>query len=381
MDPSSTRTITADDAGNAVLHVVTRRRYALPAFDGAIYDGQPEALRGEAGPRPGDGDGDLLAVARPGTDVHVRARAYSLDGPVRALDVAVIAHRRGSAAPSLERRLRVIGDRCARRARDGALAFGETTPFTEMDLAWERAFGGADAAAADVHRPEPYETPESIAARFAYARNPVGCGYVVDAASLGHGTLRLPNIEDPEDLVTAERLALGDATRWPLAPIASGFLPVPGHWWPRSAWLGFGAPTDESPARFVEVQRGWIPVGHVAPASLDDIAARRDDRWFHTAAPGMCAATMHGDERFVLEGLHPHRRRLAFALPGEVPVVSARFGDAVLRLAPALRTVDVDVEAGIVDLVWCARAALGTVTRRSPFSTLTHEVLWPRADR
>jgi hypothetical protein len=68
--------------------VVTRRVYALPSFDGALVHGAPAPLVPADADDPLCAGGDLMALARPGTDVIVRACAHSLGGPVAAMAIA-----------------------------------------------------------------------------------------------------------------------------------------------------------------------------------------------------------------------------------------------------------------------------------------------------
>lgn len=375
MNPTSRHSVHTADDGSVHAAVVTRRVYALPSFDGALTRGAPAPLVSADPADPLSAGGDLLAIARPGTDVVIKAHAHSLTGPVASLDVSVAVHDTArSLCPRLFKRLRVIGDRSVVvDPVTGAASFTEPVPFAEMPLTWERAYGGRDDAALAHYVPDEVDELLGTADLYRYPRNDVGRGYT---ASADLSALRLPNVEDPDDLLTPERLVLRDPDLWPRQPVPAGFDAVPAHWWPRSAWLGLGSGSGVPAADFPEVRRGEVPAELVALDSLEELGQRRDRRWFHAAAPGLWGEALRGDETFVLTNLHPRRRNVTFTLPDEAPRVTLRIGDRVEAMSASLRTVEVDVEAGTVALVWTADAALPWVRGRGDLREMSHEIDW-----
>lgn len=376
MSPSSMLTVHADEAGLVHASVVARRVYALPAFDGALTHGAPAPLVPVDPDDPRSAGGDLLAIARPGTDLVVRAHAHSLDGPVAAMEVSVAVHDTArSLKPRLFKRLRVIGDRTVGLdPLTGDAAFTAPRPFVEMPLTWERAYGGRDEAALARHVPGELDALLGTSDLYRYPRNELGCGYTVSGDLASLASLRLPNVEDPGDLLTPARLVLRDPDRWPLQPVSAGFDAVPPHWWPRSAWLGVGSGSEVAPGDFPEVRRGELPAALVTCESLEQVGVRRDPRWFHAAAPGMWGETFRGDETVVLTGMHPRRRQVSFTLPDEAPRMTLRMRGRVEAMAAALRSVEVDVEAETVALVWSATVALPWVRGRGDLREMSYEI-------
>jgi len=361
--------------GSVFATVVTRRVYALPSFDGALTRGAPAPLVSADPNDPLAAGGDLLAIGRPGTDVVIKAHAHSLDGPVPSMDVSVAVHDVGrSLRPRFFKRLRVIGDRSVvvdplTRER----TFSAPAPFVEMPLTWERAYGGRDDAALARHVPDEVDELLGTADLYRYPRNDVGCGYTVSGDL---SALRLPNVEDPADLLTPERLVLDAHDHWPRQPVSAGFDAVPAHWWPRSAWLGLGCGSSVPAVDFPEVRGGEVPADLVTCDSLEQLGSRRDRRWFHAAAPGLWGDTLCGDETVVLTGMHPRRRQVVVTLPDERPRVTLRAGDRVEAMTPSLRTVEIDVEAETVALVWTATVALPWVLGRGDLHEMSHEIDW-----
>ncbi len=375
MNPTSHQSVHTGDDGSVYATVVTRRVYALPSFDGALTHGAPSPLVSADPADPLSAGGDLFAVARPGTDVVIKAHAHSLDGPVPTMDVSVAVHDVGSSLrPRLFKRLRVFGDRSVSvDSIAAAPVFSAPAPFVEMPLTWDRAYGGRDAAALARHVPTEVDELLGTSDLYRYPRNDVGCGYTVSGDL---SALRLPNVEDPTDLLTPDRLVVRDPDHWPRLPVSAGFDAVPAHWWPRSAWLGLGSGSTVSPDDFSEVRDGAIPAELVACESLEQLGSRRDRRWFHTAAPGLWCDTLRGDETVVLTGMHPRRRQVVFTLPDERPQVTLRAGTHVEAMTPSLRTVEIDVEAETVALVWTTTVALPWVRGRADVADMSHEIDW-----
>lgn len=162
-----------------------------------------------------------------------------------------------------ERRLAVFGDRVWDYL---GTRMGKTEPFTEMELTWERAFGGTG-----------------------FDPNPVGRGYKAtgdgeeDAAAP-----RLPNIEDPERLIVSP----GDR------PTPAGFGPIQRGWKQRASRVGtYGGDWQRN-------RWPWFP---------------EDMDWsMFNAAPERMQAEQHlrGDEEVYLENIHPEAAQFNTRLPG-----------------------------------------------------------------
>ncbi|MBI4955048.1 MAG: DUF2169 domain-containing protein [Myxococcales bacterium] len=186
----------------------------------------------------------------------------------------------------VEKRIVAIGDRVWRRG-----APTEPAPFTEMPLDWEHAFGGAG-----------------------FASNPLGKGYAPIEGPDGK-VHPLPNVEYPERLIKSP----GDR------PAPASFLPLDLTWPER--WKKAGT-----------YDRSYL--------ETDFPGLARDADWtmFNTASPDQWApGHFSGDESFVLENLHPTRRRIEGRLPGAaMRIFIVRKGEPVAEptsLAMRLETV------------------------------------------
>jgi uncharacterized protein YjbI with pentapeptide repeats len=227
---------------------------------------------------------------------------------------------------TIDKSIRVIGDRQWMYGLLPLFQITPPTPFTRMPLEWSRAFGGSR-----------------------HPGNPDGCGYVPNplAALFGRNQGPMPNLEDPQHPVRGHRRRH--------APVGFGALDV--GWLPRRRWIG-------------TYDRHWQ--AQTYPGLADDT-----DPEFFNAAPEdqRIAGHFHGGESYRLEGMHPslpviegqlpELRPRAFVLPkgrpsdalDEVPLAFDTvwfFPDAELGIAihrgevPIHDSLALDVEALMV---------------------------------
>ncbi|MCZ6675811.1 MAG: DUF2169 domain-containing protein, partial [Candidatus Poribacteria bacterium] len=146
-----------------------------------------------------------IAPFKPCADIALVGKAYAPGGnPVTALDATL---RVGE----LSKTLRVIGDR-RWESHFMRLDATDPEPFTEMELIYERAFGGIDFGGGDWCK-----------------ENLAGCGFYGKRPS--KETLedaRLPNLEDPDNLIES----------WEDHPKPIGFGFYGKAWEPRAGYMG-----------------------------------------------------------------------------------------------------------------------------------------------
>ncbi len=187
------------------------------------------------------------------TDVLVYGKAFAPNAaPCRSMDVAF-------ALGPLKKTLRVFGDRVLEGPGDRP-HFSDPTPFTEMPLDWEHAYGGIDLAA-------PMTSTElglAIEGVFhmhpgLYERNPLGKGYFIAQTERYEDEIALPNVEDPSDLLSPTRCFAGSPSNWWTMPLPASFEPTFFGTFPRCLFLG-AEPTHVAPLdeRLPEVRRGFL---------------------------------------------------------------------------------------------------------------------------
>jgi len=245
------------------------------------------------------------AYMRPGTDIYVSGHAWAPRGkPVTELLAAV------KVGPC-QKGVRVFGTRVWYRGALGLKA-SAPRPFESIPLRFERSFGGV--AAATGKEPRAYEP-----------RNPVGIGIYGSAKEALEQ--RLPNLEDPLQLMTAPTERVPPAC----------FGPIARSWQPR---LGFAGTYDEA----------WVE--QRAPLWPRDF----DPRFFHAASPGLVASPgLKGGEPVVLAGLSPDGQ-IACPLPRHRLMVKSVFRHRIARRELTLDAVQIEPDEHAVTLIW--RAAI-----------------------
>lgn len=270
------------------------------------------------------------------TDVVLNGRAYAPGGspaPWFRASLAVGEHRK---------EVLVVGDRVARYREGAPPLFTEPEPITEMELKYERSYGGTD-----IHSDPDVPCP--------YPRNPVGRGFAVECAPRSVDDLPLPNLEDPADLLTPDRLCPGNVAAWEEQPFPCGLGWFPRTWRPRAELAGV-MPADREAEE--ELRSAFAEL--VPEEQREDYEKTRlpemDFRFFNGASPGLAVPYLTGEESVVTENLAPEGL-LRFRLPGERPRIGLDIGEGTEEPDVVLHTVTIRMEDREVDLVW--RGAVG----------------------
>jgi hypothetical protein len=271
-----------------------------------------------------------------GTDVVFNGCVYAPGGsPVETCTAAV-------SVGGARKQLLVFGDRVCHYDSGRVPVFGEPAPFVTMDLRYERAYGGVDV----------FSDPQVPCA---YARNPLGRGYVIRNTARTIDGLELPNLEDPQDPITPERLITGHFMHWEQQPMPWSLGWVTKSWQPRASLAGV-MPCD----RLIE-QELRKAYSTAVPADQRELYEQTqlpdmDFLFFNGASEGLVLPYLQGTEQIVTEALTPEGT-LTFDLPGDRPRIGLDIGMGVYVPQVVLHTVLVRLEKREVDLVWRAAAA------------------------
>jgi hypothetical protein len=225
-------------------------------------------------------------------------------------------------AGDLDKSIMVFGTRV--RMASGQLREGPW--FSSMPLRYERAAGGPG--------------------------NPVGVRS--DAPPDAYGNVAVPNLEPPDPPRAAGRIE----------PI--GFGPIAPTWPRRVELLGR--------------HRGSFGPGAWRERPIPEDL---DPSYFNAAPRDQQVEALWGDERIVLENLHPQHPRLATRLPGLRPKVTVereRRGAQASEVAVRCDTLWIDTDRSICTLVWrgaipleqpdeAGRVVVAMETRSEPFSS------------
>lgn len=236
-----------------------------------------------------------LAYIKPRGEVLIAGSCFTTNGEPQT--AALAAFKVGQ----VTKKMGIFGDRHFEGIFGGMT---KPEPFVEMPLCWERCFGGRK-----------------------IKDNPVGQGRDKSPVG-GKAVVRLPNIEDPTNLMSSKRQKL--------AP--HGAFPIPRTW---PARMKQGGTYD---ARWQRTRWPWYP---------------EDFQWsFFNAAPEdqQIKGFFRGDEEISLVGLHREHAKVDCRLPGlraRALLREAETGTFKL-LSPELDTITIDSDAGKVLCVWRA---------------------------
>ncbi len=149
--------------------------------------------------------------------------------------------------------IQVFGERMIEVRPDNTIAFTDPEPFTTFPLSYARAYGGVDPSVPRNEDPktaaEWIEYLSLLSHPGVYPRNPVGRAYVVNPHVWLLNQRPLPNFEDPNDLLTPERILVRDPRAWWRQPMPAGTGWFGRGWYPRGTMAGLLPPFPPTSAR------------------------------------------------------------------------------------------------------------------------------------
>jgi hypothetical protein len=245
-----------------------------------------------------------LSLIKPGTDVLLLGNAYAPQGK-QTIQTDVTLN-----VGSITKTVRIFGDRVWRNGFLGA-KISELQSFEKMPLIWEKAFGGFD----QTNDKEPQIITEE--------RNPVGLGFRVKNSNKTLDGMKLPNIEDPAQLISS----------WKDKPVPACFGPVCSSWEPRKSYAGT---YDEN----------WQK--HRMPYLPKDF----DSRFFQLVSPDQVVpGYLKGGEEVRIIGATPSGQ-LHFRLPQYRLQVTYQLDNKNHVYSPNLDTVIIEPDESRLSLLW-----------------------------
>ena len=332
----------SDAARRGWLAGVATRTYALVAGRLVLADHQrPLTLTpcfdlgddGEATTLVDDSD---LVGPKVATDVVVTG-TVRLETPASRHEVAVGIGRS-------QRRAVLLGARRVAVSSRGEVSFDDPSTFDTIDLGLARAFGGYDDYAHRALAP-PKQGMPLRPGPFAYPRNPMGSGWLIDLDRRRADGMALPQIEDPTQPLYPSQLFVSNERAWLDAPAPGNLGWLPHHCYPRLERLTGPLTTHETPRH---------RVFETTFEDGDDLPCERmGPRGLQGAAPGLAVERLRGDELVIMRGLLPGVDELRFALPRERPKITITMPNLGKRTPePILQTVRLDLDRRTVSLTW-----------------------------
>ena len=284
------------------------------------------------------------------TDVVVRGSAFALSGiPTTEMNVSV-------QVGSFVKRISVFGRRKIIWDKHGKPRIEDPEPFLEMPLTYENAYGGIDWRV-------PVENADSLEMQVIlqtdhpgmYPRNPFGKGYLVVDGEVPE--MEMPNLEDPEDLLTEERIITKKPELWYKQPLPWCFDWVHPYTFPRyiyfyelvDAW--FPGPEDEN---MPEVKRGFLPPGYRSVMKGRGFDEGPHPMFYQEASYGMSFAHLNPGEKISISGMNQEKEVVSFNLPSEKPLLEIEIEGNREAVEPKLTSVECFPGEEKVSLVYVA---------------------------
>ena len=265
------------------------------------------------------------------TDIVVNAKCYAPGG--RAVTHLMASVRVGN----VQKDVVVIGDRVCRYQAGQLPWFSDPQPFTEIQMVYERAYGGTDI----------YSDPKVPCS---YIRNPMGTGFAVENKHKSIDGLSLPNLEDPTNLLRPDNFCCGHFMHWERQPMPAGFGWWAKNWAPRCRLAGV-LPADRATERELRQAFAQVLPPDQKKQYLENELPSMNFRFFNGASPGLTLPFLKGVETIECQNL-TQEGRLSFDLPGEQPILGLDIGEGIQQPEVVLQTVMVQLEERKVDLVW-----------------------------
>jgi len=186
--------------------------------------------------------------------------------------------------------------------------------------------------------------------------------------------LALPLLEDPDDLLTPERLCSGTPERWALMPLpwTTGWMHV--NCFPRSAFFGGIPEIDPATLPLPEIRRGLSPQDLIRPGSVFD---QFNIRAANGASLGLQLPYLKPETDFLLLGFHPVVRELRFRLPSEAPRIwiDGRNGKLV-ETSPVIHSIVIEPDDARMSVVWRGAEAALRPYAPEELAKMPFKVLW-----
>ena len=291
------------------------------------------------------------------TDVVVLGRAYAPGGrAVKRTDVVCEVGRR-------TKRIAVFGTRRIEWGRDSKPRIGAADSFTEMPVDNAHAYGGIDTRV-------PYPPLRSLLDVLAcaadhpgaYPRNAAGKGYYVVPERFDG--IELPNLENPDDLLTDDRLVLGAPQNWGRQPI-----PWTMDWqnhgsFPRHLFFGHSPRLRVPPGELTEVRCGLLEPTYETLMSSRPSADEHEriareafsDRFYQEAPLDMQHRPLSQGTPVRVQGMRPDGTTLTFELPAP-PKLEVTLAGEVEHVEAVVTSLVVlpDKDGGRVMITYCGR--------------------------
>jgi len=367
-----------DGKGGYVLAVVVKSTYHILETGICVKDDAPPSLNSDLLFYPGsidllDEDIDLLHT-KLYTDVVVKGNAHiNYLVPRFPIEVQIGNYRTSILA---------IGPRKAYLNLHGNIAFTEPEMIKEVPLRYDYAYGGRDSVAEAKLPPPPEEYTKHLppdvdlyaGSPYRYPRNPSGKGYLVEMNHSALEQMELPNLEDPDDLLSPSRLVVGQPENWESMPLPRCTDWINPTWFPRIAYTGLPYPTVKSTKDLAELTRKWVEPNIF---DIKPMTGMFHFRAANGASLGFQLPYLQVGTKCQLINIHPIYPKFSFNLPSDIPSIWVDGRQGKLKeTSPVIQSVIINLDQSRLSIVWRGSAPAIRPYFEEELKTMPFKVQW-----
>ena len=272
-------------------------------------------------------ESDLIAF-KPQTDVIIVGKAMAPNGKkARFFDVIAGVNQ-------MTKKVRVFGNRKIFKTPTG-VEFSEPELFEEMPLHYGLAYGGVDD-----------QSHKGIT--YSFSPNPVGKGFIVKPTPEALHELDLPNLEDPDHLLTTKNIVVEKYENWLNMPRPMSFSYMGKNFHPRLNYAGMTFDQFLEQEQYIKEK---INDGAEAK-NFEQGSSLINPLFYNGASPGLRFPYLKGDEVITLMYMDPEHPKFQFQLPGIRPTLRIDVGSGEKLMQSVIHTIEVYKPTNQVTVVW-----------------------------
>jgi hypothetical protein len=295
-----------------------------------------------------------IYVQKKYTDIILKGHARNYDNAGKFIAEIIIGNTRHTIAVQGNQKV-YLDDR-------NKIQFSEIEKIEKVPLRYDFAYGGKDTEAEkQMQMPAPElltSLPEInlyADSPFRYPRNPEGKGYLVEKSKAMIEQLEIPNLQDPEHLLTPDNILVGDYNRWIEMPLPYATDWVNPAWVPRIIYTGLVEYPHTKTAGIKEMQKKWI-----SPNLYDkkDPAKDFNYRFFNGGHYALQTPLDNPVRECTLINIHQVNKKFTIKLPYMKPKIWVDGRKGTLKeTIPVMHSIIIEPDENRLSMVWCGRAS------------------------
>ena len=307
------------------------------------------------------------------TDVVIKGSAKNYDNAPQFVAEIIVGKIRHTMA--------VQGNQKAYLDDRNKIRFSEIEKVETVPLRYDFAYGGKDTEAEKQMQMPPAELLASLPdinlyadSPFRYPRNPEGKGYLVEKSKAMIEQLEIPNLQDPEHLLTPENILVGDFNRWIEMPLPYATDWVNPAWVPRIIYTGLIEFPHSKIAGLKEIEKRWVEL------NLYDKKNPAKDfnyRFFNGGHYALQTAFDNPVRECTLINIHPTNKKFTIKLPNVRPKIWVDGRKGTLKeTIPVMHSIVIEPDENRLSIVWCGRAPALRPYFYEELKTMPFKVEW-----